>query len=112
MSVEFISYSGKYPNLCSGTLVCKINDITTKFGFKAYGLSSEEREKTHTYPRFWTSGGAAGVNRQTYDSFCTSGPWELSYDKEEYPDYINDCMDDLIDMFNNFVPKGCCGGCI
>ena len=50
--VEFVSYTGKYPNLCSGVLTLKINGKIYTFG---YGQK---------YDKFWESGG--GLDRD-YD---------------------------------------------
>ncbi len=47
--VEFVSYDGKWPNLCSGVLTLKINGKEEKFGFSLKG------EQMH--PKFWSSGG-------------------------------------------------------
>lgn len=44
--VEFISYTGKYPTLCSGILTLKIDGEEVTFG----------NHKT-MYPVFWANGG-------------------------------------------------------
>lgn len=32
MKIEFVSYNGAYPNLCSGTFVVRLDGIETSFG--------------------------------------------------------------------------------
>lgn len=87
-AVEFVSYDGAFPNLCSGTLILKINGEKRKF------------------PDYcMTSGGCVRFK----DGFAdvSSGLWsvnvpeDLMYLKEE----IEKCV-------NENVPHGCCGGCV
>lgn len=50
--VKFVSYTGSYPNLCSGTLTLIIDNEKCVFtGYKT-------DEKNNKYPRFWESGGS------------------------------------------------------
>lgn len=44
--VEFIKYTGAYPNLCSGILTLKIDGETVTFG-------SKYRKPTPMYEKFW-----------------------------------------------------------
>ena len=48
--VEFVSYTGRYPNLCSGVLTLKINGTTYTFGCG------------QKYASFWESGGGLDEN--------------------------------------------------
>lgn len=87
--VEFVSYDGKYPNLCSGTLVLKIDGTVVEF------------------PQFcMQTGGGVWFD----DDWCEQvdyGPWsvcvpaEYAHLKEE----IEDCVNENVDW-------GCCGGCV
>ncbi len=52
MSVEFVSYDGTYPNLCSGTLVVKIDGAEVSFGWNGCD-----------YPPFWISGGGVSFTK-------------------------------------------------
>lgn len=87
--VEFISYNGDYPNLCSGKLVLKINGEIVEFS----GCD-----------RFWTSGGGCDF----FDDSVTCQPWELTEVPAEFEEY----KEEMIKVFNENVPYGCCGGCI
>ena len=90
--VEFVSYTGKYPNLCSGVLTLKINGKTYTFGYE------------QKYDKFWESGG--GLDRD-YDPIL--GEWivDCDYLPKELVKYAG-----LIDeVINENIPFGCCGGC-
>lgn len=98
-TVEFVSYSGAYPNLCSGTLTLKINGVIATFGI-------------HTdaqYPEFWRSGGAVWFDEHWIDH-VESGPWQF-YEKD-LPEIYRPFANEIFAAFNENVPRGCCGGCI
>lgn len=104
---EFVSYSGKYPNLCSGTLILKDED-GVMYTFKPYADYIPEKNQ---YPGFWTSGGSICRNVD-WDMWAETGPWEFNDFCINDIDLILDNKDELIDIFNANVPSGCCGGCI
>ena len=108
MDIKFISYDGSWPNLCSGTLELLIDG--TKWVFDRYYKApwTDEDGNIHS-SKFWISGGCAGVDSDCRE-YCESGPWEL--DESEIPEQLADCSDELIEVFNDNVPWGCCGGCI
>lgn len=87
--VEFISYNGEYPNLCSGVLIVAIEGRVV--ALPAYACSS---------------GGACYINDDG-DEYIEDGPWYVNVPDEytEYKDEIEDCM-------NENVNWGCCGGCL
>lgn len=91
---EFISYSGKYPNLCFGTLVFKFN-----------GRLISGDVVLH-------SGGNAGFD-SAGNEYVEKGPWKsvLSWDFKDYPE-LNEWGIELLQMINENVPFGCCGGCL
>lgn len=93
--VKFISYTGGYPNLCSGILTLEIEGNTVTFG---------PTYKKSQYPNFWASGGNCD-----WDGNITSGPWIIGPDllPVEYQAYA----DEIEEVFNANVPWGCCGGC-
>ena len=97
-NVEFISYSGKYPCLCMGKLMLKIDGEEVKFGNK-YSYKDVD------YPTFWHSGGGLDNNYCAY-----SGEWEI--DVEELPEQYRKYATEIDDVFNENVEHGCCGGCI
>lgn len=97
MNIKFVSYTGSYPNLCSGTLVLNINGEDMTFGY------------TGQYSKFWQSGGHVDVDSETVE--C--GLWELVSEPELYlPKFLAPHADELIRVFNENVECGCCGGCL
>jgi hypothetical protein len=108
--IEFVSYTGKFPNLCSGILAVRVDGCEYRFG---YGLH-EEDVKGPLLPQFWTSGGGCGFT-DDWDENVTSGPWEMCLspsEKESYPPEIRDMLPEILAVMNENVPHGCCGGCI
>lgn len=86
--VEFISYDGKYPNLCSGNLVLRID--------------GEEV----TLQGCLISGGCVSFTSD-WDEVVTSGEWDVDVPKA-YLAY----EDEIIRVVNENVRQGCCGGCV
>lgn len=87
--VEFVSYDGEYPNLCSGTLVLRIN--------------GELRTLQHCL-----SSGGGVYHDDDWNFMIASGAWtvwNLPDDLEVYQTEIENCV-------NENIPFGCCGGCI
>ena len=116
-TVEFISYTGEYPNLCRGVLTVKINGKEFKFGHNSeqYDYKSNsylDEDKNHpNYDEFWRSGGH--IKTKKYNMIAVEAPWYFDEDdKEKYPKEIQNVMNELIYLFNQNVPHGCCGGCI
>lgn len=93
-SVEFVSYDGEYPNLCSGLLVIKVNG-------KLYELR-----------HFLSSCGKCYFNDDG-NEIVTKGDWEISEYKLEtyYPELIP-FKEEIEKVVNENVEKGCCGGCL
>lgn len=86
--VKFVSYSGRYPNLCSGILTLNIDGIDVIFGNKFI-------DNTAQYPRFWESG-------------C-GDEWKI--DVMELPEDFRRYAAEIDRVFNENVEHGCCGGC-
>lgn len=90
--VEFISYDGKWPNLCSGVLTIKVNGTSYKL------------------ENVMVSGGCIiGGPHTDWDMWSEQGPWTV--DLEEYPD-LKQYEDEITRLVNENVEYGCCGGCI
>jgi hypothetical protein len=86
-----IKYDGKWPNLCNGTLEVKLSDKT----YFIKGLRS---------------GGSAGVDSSSHD-YCYQGCWTIEDDK--WPsDFPEEKKEELIQLINDQITLGCCGGCI
>ena len=112
--VKFISYTGKYPNLCSGVLTLEINGKEYKFGHnyssyhiddKGVGRFTDEDQKHPNFDQFWSSGGCITSNWGV-----ESGEWII--DVEELPEQFKELADEIDKVFNENVEYGCCGGCI
>lgn len=87
-TIEFVSYTGKYPNLCCGVLTLKIDGETVTFGYHG------------KYQGFWISGGCDDV----------TAPWII--DKNNLPPKYQKYADEIATVFNANVKHGCCGGCL
>lgn len=97
--VEFVSYTGKFPNLCSGELTLKIDGKVVTFG--------SDYTKCE-YPQFWCSGGNTFIYPD--EEGVIKEPWIIY--KEDLPDKYHVYLDEIREEFNSSVPYGCCGGCI
>ena len=91
--IKFISYSGKYPNLCSGELTFRIDDA--EYNVK-YGM---------------ISGGKCFIDFDEKSEIVESGQWKLA--EERFQSFMNsDEIAELERQVNIEVPHGCCGGCL
>ena len=107
--IEFVSYTGKFPNLCSGVLTVRVDGKAWNFG---YAWNFPERELLPRLPPFWKSGGCAGVT-ESLDEFCSEGPWKIDNPHaDQYPPEILARVPEILAVMNKNVPHGCCGGCI
>lgn len=98
--IKFISYDGKYPNLCSGKLTLEIDGETVTFGHDRCD-----------YYSFWRSGGSCHFTDFDYtNNIINEGEWEL--DEAELPEKYKNIGEELIKVFNDNVIHGCCGGCL
>lgn len=104
-SVEFISYTGKYPNLCRGVLTLRIDGKEIKFGhdYNNYNFKTGKFEDNN-YDSFWTSGGGITRSGQAYGN-----DWII--DCNDIPDEYKKYAAEIDDVFNSNVVSGCCGGC-
>lgn len=93
--IEFISYDGKYPNRCSGTLVISINGrrIEMQRALSSGGVCSmlhvgDDRVE-HVEEGNWYFNGATNLDEEV-----------LLYE------------DVILQLVNEHVTHGCCGGCL
>jgi hypothetical protein len=86
--IEFISYSGKFPNLCSGKLVISVNGTL------------------YILKNVMITGG--GCNYR--ENYIGHGPWSI--DNFYVPEEIKKYCKEIENIVNNNVVFGCCGGCI
>lgn len=104
--VRFVSYDGKDPNLCRGTLVLNIDgkDIT-------FDPDKKHINNKTVFPTFWSSGGSVGFRGPGHSNpYTTNGEWVI--DKEDLPEQYRQYVSEIDEVFNNNVPFGCCGGCL
>lgn len=91
--IEFISYDGKYPSLCLGTLVIKVNN-------EIYHLQN-----------ILSSGGEVYFAGNDYsDPVITKGKWEI--DDTLFPEKLKPYIKEIKEIVNENVEFGCCGGCL
>lgn len=113
MNIEFVNYTGKFPNLCSGILTLKIDGVEHKFGFDLF-TEFELACNPKTWPenrhdKFWRSTGCAGVGADG-EEFCIEGEWEVC--KRDLPDFLKPYASEIEGIMNTNIPAPCCGGCI
>lgn len=97
--VKFISYTGGYPNLCSGILTLEIEGELATFGSPYFNRPRPQ------YPEFWISGGYCD-----WDGYITTGKWKI--DLPALPAKYKLYAAEIEAVFNANVPWGCCGGCV
>ena len=90
--IKFISYDGKYPCLCMGTLCIEING--TQYFFK-HAMRS--------------GGGIYGGPHTDWDMWAEQGDWQI--DLFEHPE-LEPYKEEITRVVNENVSQGCCGGCI
>lgn len=92
---EFVSYSGKYPTLCSGILKFRADGKLYTIGKNQY---------------FWLESGGRVSFDDGYRAEVTHGPWSIS---EKYlPKELRPYRKQIEEIINQNIPEGCCGGCI
>lgn len=87
--VEFVSYDGEYPCRCFGTLVVRIEGVV------------------FTLVNRLVSGGSVWFD-DDWSEHVEEGEWGLS----ELPEEIEPFRQQILDLVNENVPFGCCGGCV
>ena len=117
--VKFISYTGEYPNLCSGVLTLEIDGVQYKFGHnylayhfddKGVGRFTDEDPEHPNFNSFWTSGGSVSHDGH-WNWEVDTDEWEI--DVNELPEQFWDVADEIDAVMNSgVIPEGCCGGCI
>ncbi len=103
-NVEFISYTGKFPDLCCGVLTLKINGEVVKFGHEIEDFDLKTgKYNDSNFDECWLG------NKS--DSVCCSyaGYWKVT--PESLPEKYRIYSKEIEDLFNKFVPESNCGGC-
>ena len=107
-NVEFVSYTGAYPNLCSGILTLLICGKEYVFGHDYSKFESWKTDGHHS--SFWSSGGSCGFSNGYSESHVKSGEWQINV--SELPEEVKQYAQEIDEVFNENVPYGCCGGCL
>ena len=118
--VKFISYTGEYPNLCSGVLTLEIDGKKYKFGHDFTmchfhkdindWVQEDEDPQNPNFNSFWSSGGCISHNG-IWNWEVEHNEWEI--DVNELPEQFWDVAAEIDEVINSgVIPEGCCGGCI
>lgn len=108
--VKFVSYTGNYPNLCSGVLTLEIDGVEYGFGHEVGSYDFVmHRYKDHNYDQFWHSGGSVCADKD-WNFDVSQGEWQI--DVNDIPEQFRKYAAEIDEVFNDNVPFGCCGGCI
>lgn len=123
--LEFISYDGEYPNLCSGLLLVNIDNIKHALCPYMDHFWNEKNRRTileddsiiKVYGFGMISGGSCPYNEEIEDYEVESGEWNIDTDYLKYENGVRFVLSDrqkqeLKDCINESVEYGCCGGCI
>ena len=89
--IKFISYDGAYPNLCRGT------------------LTVEKDGKQYSMYGVLVSRGSVSFDAD-WEANVEEGDWII--DRNRLAPELQDDLDELEALVNEYVPHGCCGGCI
>lgn len=109
--IEFVDYTGDFPSLCCGVLTVKIDGKETKFGNGWIEDNDDGTIQRQYYPPFWMSGGSVWFDEDWMDH-TEYGDWIYDEALEDYPEFDEEDIKELMRIFNENVPQGCCGGCI
>ena len=128
--VEFVSYDGKWPNLCGGLLVLKIDNklyAFCQFSKKAsdtnmYGVWNNRScirnnpDIIKIYEFALISGGSTDYDASG-DDRIKQGNWSVGFrcsylDNGEKFLCSKELEQEITDCINENIEHGCCGGCI
>ena len=116
--VKFVSYTGEYPNLCSGVLTLEIDGVQYKFGHNfmehhydkdGNGYYADEDPMNPNFNAFWSSGGCV-THDDDWNFEVDTDEWAI--DVNELPEQFRDVAAEIDEVFNENVDWGCCGGCV
>jgi hypothetical protein len=93
MNIQIV-YDGKYPNLCSGKLIVKID------------YSILEWNKTYNFP----VNCLISCGTTIYSELKNNGyKWKISSWPDDFPEELKL---NVLEAVNKQIPLGCCGGCL
>lgn len=90
-NINFVSYDGHYPCLCSGTLTLNIDgtEVIISDGLRSGGHV--------TFDENWRE-------------VVSEGAWKI--DKDYIPKEYQYLESEILEVINDNIPYGCCGGCV
>lgn len=91
MKLEFKSYDGDYPNLCSGTLIMSLDGEDIVF------------------PDFCLSSGGSVWFDEDWNEHVEDGMWSIDDWPEGFPEELKPVA---LELVNENISYGCCGGCV
>lgn len=106
--VQFISYTGEYPNLCSGVLTLKIDGELVRFGHDYRVFESYKTDGN--YDSFWVTGGRTYFSNDWSESYIETDEWVVY--EEDLPEKFRKYVHEIEAVINENIPYGCCGGCL
>lgn len=110
-NIKFISYTGRYPNLCSGVLTLNIDGKEVKFGYEMDSFDWKTNKYIDSnYDSFWSSGGCISSNYPEESYEVSEDEWIIN--EEDIPEQYQKYAYEIGEIFNANVPYGCCEGCI
>lgn len=83
---RILNFNGSYPNLCSGSFIMILNN--TVYNFESHSLSS---------------GGGLDEEYNPREGLWSVNTWPANFPKE--------LKSKAIELINQEIPHGCCGGC-
>ncbi len=89
--LKFVSYDGKYPSLCSGTLIMELD------------------EKNIIFPDYCLSSGGSACVTEELEKMVEIGEWTINDFPENFPEELKEYANLLV---NENIEYGCCGGCL
>lgn len=89
--IEFVSYTGKYPNLCGGELRVRVEG------------------KERLVDSSLISGGTCYWDSRNLQEILTAGAWSVYFRDESF---TPEEQARIVELVNANVPHGCCGGCM
>jgi hypothetical protein len=93
--IMFVSYTGAYPNLCSGVLTLEVDGRKAVFG--GYSL---------------ISGGSVWFDND-WSEHVDRGGWRVRDECWPPIDVLPESLrDEAIRVINDNIDYGCCGGCV
>ena len=118
--VQFDTYHGRYVEISAFAL----HNIDVSLRRIAKSLEAmagktkefwgwEKEDELAEYPSFWVSGGCCGFDGDYSESYVCPGDWEMEdgIHEKDYPNEIWNLLPKILELMNDNVPCGCCGGC-